>query len=60
MSKEYHVRSNSDLVFLMLEGESPMSAGWLQYSFMSEQAKKLKAAAFVLEHRFYGKSMPKG
>ncbi|CAH0387264.1 unnamed protein product [Bemisia tabaci] len=60
MSKEYYVRSNSDLVFLMLEGESPMSAGWLQYSFMSEQAKKLKAAAFVLEHRFYGKSMPKG
>lgn len=45
-------------VFLMLEGETVASPGWLDESQMADNAKHYKAALVNLEHRYYGKSHP--
>ncbi|RCN45494.1 serine carboxypeptidase S28 [Ancylostoma caninum] len=52
--------SGSNVVFLMIGGESPENIGWVSnedYPFV-QCAKKFGAAMFSLEHRFYGDSQP--
>ncbi|CAG2100980.1 unnamed protein product [Medioppia subpectinata] len=46
-------------VFLMISGESFASPIWVSNAtYMGEMAKKYGALAVVLEHRYYGKSIP--
>ena len=45
-------------VFLYVGGEAAISDHWLHDGAWIEWAKKQKAALFMLEHRYYGKSHP--
>ncbi|KAI4793923.1 hypothetical protein KUCAC02_032401 [Chaenocephalus aceratus] len=45
-------------VFLMIGGEGPANAAWMQNGTWLKYAEKLGALCFMLEHRFYGKSRP--
>jgi len=45
-------------VFIQIGGEGAASDGWLDYGAWIEWAKEQKAALFILEHRYYGKSHP--
>ncbi|CAG2108608.1 unnamed protein product [Medioppia subpectinata] len=46
-------------VFLMISGESEAGTFWLtNMTYMGEIAPKFGALAVVLEHRYYGKSVP--
>ncbi|EPB73802.1 serine carboxypeptidase S28 [Ancylostoma ceylanicum] len=56
---QYRV-SGSNVIFLMIGGESPEDINWVSnedYPFV-QYAKKFGAAMFSLEHRFYGQSQP--
>lgn len=58
MNKQYY--GNTSVAFLLISGDVIMIESFLGYSFMGDEAKKWRAATFMLEHRFYGKSVPKG
>ncbi|CAH0387265.1 unnamed protein product [Bemisia tabaci] len=58
MNKQYY--GNNSVAFLLISGDVIMIDSFLGYSFMGDEAKKWRAATFMLEHRFYGKSVPKG
>ena len=45
-------------IFLQIGGEGEASPSWLSYGAWIDWAKEQKAALFILEHRFYGKSKP--
>uniref|UniRef100_A0A668A8S4 Serine protease 59, putative n=1 Tax=Myripristis murdjan TaxID=586833 RepID=A0A668A8S4_9TELE len=45
-------------VFLMIGGEGPANAAWMQNGTWLSYAQKLGALCLMLEHRFYGKSHP--
>ena len=45
-------------IFLQIGGESDASPSWLSNGAWIEWAKEQKAALFILEHRYYGKSHP--
>ena len=46
-------------VFIQIGGEGPgISDHWLTDGAWIEWAKEQKAALFILEHRYYGKSHP--
>ena len=45
-------------VFIQIGGEGEASPFWLTYGAWIEWAKEQKAALFILEHRYYGKSHP--
>ncbi|CAG2100977.1 unnamed protein product [Medioppia subpectinata] len=46
-------------VFLLISGESEAGTFWLTNKmYMMEMAKKFGALAMVLEHRYYGRSVP--
>ncbi|KAJ8877898.1 hypothetical protein PR048_022357 [Dryococelus australis] len=45
-------------LFIFVGGEEPMKTSWLEDSHMMSLAKTYGAAAFFLEHRFYGSSRP--
>eukprot|EP00123_Amoebidium_parasiticum_P017753 comp23976_c0_seq2/m.42530 comp23976_c0_seq2/g.42530 ORF comp23976_c0_seq2/g.42530 comp23976_c0_seq2/m.42530 type:complete len:344 (-) comp23976_c0_seq2:26-1057(-) len=48
-------------VFLLLGGEGPIGAGWLQTdTAVMVYARNHNATVFQLEHRFYGQSQPFG
>lgn len=45
-------------VFIMIGGEGEANPVWVVEGTMMQYAKQLGAFAFLLEHRFYGKSHP--
>ena len=45
-------------VFIQIGGEGTASDRWLNDGAWIEWAKEQKAALFILEHRYYGKSHP--
>lgn len=45
-------------IFVMIGGEGAISAAWLTWGQMYENAKAHNALIFQLEHRFYGESHP--
>ncbi|CAH0762239.1 unnamed protein product [Bemisia tabaci] len=51
---------NNSLVFLLIGEDNIMLEQFITYSFMGDEAKKWRAASFMLEHRYHGKSVPKG
>ncbi|XP_072161154.1 putative serine protease F56F10.1 isoform X1 [Bemisia tabaci] len=58
MNKAYY--GNNSLAFLLISGDMAMIEHFIGYSFMGDEARKWRAATFMLEHRFYGKTIPKG
>ena len=45
-------------IFIQIDGEWESSSAGLSYGAWLDWARKEKAALFVLEHRYYGKSRP--
>ncbi|XP_050683303.1 putative serine protease K12H4.7 [Leptidea sinapis] len=54
----FYDRADPGPVFLLIEGEGSLSPSWGVKGYWIELAKKFKAQAFYLEHRFYGESHP--
>ncbi|XP_063219334.1 thymus-specific serine protease-like [Bacillus rossius redtenbacheri] len=52
-----HLREGGPL-FVFVGGEEPTSTAWLQDGQMMALARTYGAAAFLLEHRFYGANRP--
>lgn len=53
---EYHEAGGPSLI--MIGGEAAANPKWMNSGVWYSIAKETKAAMFLLEHRFYGKSMP--
>ncbi|KAF0983855.1 hypothetical protein FDP41_007770 [Naegleria fowleri] len=53
-------RANNGPVFIIIGGEGPASAGYVNGHFITnEYAKRYGALIAALEHRFYGESVPR-
>ncbi|CAG2056388.1 unnamed protein product [Timema podura] len=57
-NSQYHVKGGPVFIFVNGEEQSTSEAAWLQDGEMISLAQDYNATAFLLEHRFYGKSRP--
>nr|CAH7740907.1 unnamed protein product [Callosobruchus chinensis] len=55
---EQYANANKSVAFLFVEGETEAGEELLMTGELVESAKKFNATLFLLEHRFYGQSIP--
>ncbi|VEN34992.1 unnamed protein product, partial [Callosobruchus maculatus] len=55
---EQYASAEKDVAFLFIDGESESSEDFIKSGEWVESAKKFNASLFLLEHRYFGKSIP--